>query len=347
MAATTDSRASGASPADAAAPDAAPNASTLPLLDLGPASDTLRAAVLGGLRREEQKDIPSKFLYDKRGSELFDAICALDAYYPTRTELGILRAHRDAITDVVGDDVLLVEFGSGSSLKTRLLLDRLEGTLAGYVPIDISRDHLVEAAEALADAFPDVPVLPVCADYTAALKLPDPGRPVARRVIYYPGSTIGNFRPPQAVSFLARAARLAGAGGGLLIGVDLRKDAGVLRRAYNDPEGVTAAFNLNLLRRLNRELGATFDLAAFRHEARWNDADGCIEMHLVSTKAQTVTVAGEAVAFEAGASIRTEYSFKYTREGFAALAAEAGWRVETVWTDARDYFSVQYLTVAG
>jgi dimethylhistidine N-methyltransferase len=339
-----------ASPPDASddASDDAAAASTLPLLDLGPAeTETLREAVLAGLSRDGQKEIPSKFLYDKRGSELFDAICELDAYYPTRTELGILRAHLDAITGALGDDVLLVEFGSGSSRKTRLLLDRLEGTLAGYVPIDISRGHLVEAAEALADAFPDVPVLPVCADYTAALKLPDPGRPVARRVIYYPGSTIGNFRPAEAVPFLTRAARLAGAGGGLLIGVDLRKDADVLRRAYNDPEGVTAAFNLNLLRRLNRELGATFDLAAFRHEARWNDADGCIEMHLVSREAQTVTVAGRTVAFAAGESIRTEYSFKYTLDGFAALAAEAGWSVETVWTDARAYFSVQYLTVTA
>jgi dimethylhistidine N-methyltransferase len=321
----------------------AASASSLPLLDLCPETDTFRDEVLAGLRATPKR-IPSKFLYDRRGSRLFDAITELDAYYPTRTEMSIMERSVGAMTRAMGAGVLLVEYGSGSSLKTRILLDHLEAP-SGYVPVDISRAHLVEAAEAIAEAYPGMPVRPVCADYTAAFTVPDVGRMVARRVAYYPGSTIGNFRPPEAEAFLARVAEVVRPGGGLLIGVDLRKDPDVLRRAYDDPEGVTARFNLNLLRRLNRELGADFNLGAFHHEARWDDDAGCIEMHLVSETEQTVTVGGEAFDFEEGETIHTEYSYKYTLDGFAERAARAGWRVDAVWTDERDYFSVQFLSV--
>lgn len=315
----------------------------LPLIDQCPEDDSLRADVLDGLRRN-QKSIPSKYLYDARGSQLFDAICELEEYYPTRTELAIMTDSAAAMTATIGSGALVVEYGSGSSLKTRVLLDHLDAP-AGYVPIDISREHLVQAAEDLAQAYPDVPVQPVCADYTGTVTLPDPPRTPSRIVVYYPGSTIGNFRPEEAKAFLERIAQVAGPGGGLLIGVDLKKDVDLLHAAYNDAEGVTAEFNLNVLRRLNRELDATFDLDAFRHDAVWNDAEGCIEMFLVSTTEQTVDVDGVSIAFDAGERIHTEYSYKYTLDDFAALAARSGLAVEHVWTDPNDLFSVQYCTV--
>jgi dimethylhistidine N-methyltransferase len=313
------------------------------MIDQSPETDSFREAVLSGLKRP-QKEVPSKFLYDARGSKLFDAICELDEYYPTRTEMAIMEENVDAMVDAIGERALLAEYGSGSSLKTRILLDHARD-LAAYVPIDISREHLAEAAEEIAEAYPDLPVQPLCADYTDELTLPDPPRPAERTVVYYPGSTIGNFHPDRALPFLRRVAETAGAGGGLLIGVDLRKDVDTIRAAYNDSEGVTAAFNKNLLRRINRELGGTFDLDRFEHEGRWKEDKGCIEMHLVSTEAQRVSVDGQTIDFEAGETIRTEYSFKYTLEDFESLAADAGFAVEQVWTDANDHFSIQYCTV--
>ncbi len=321
----------------------ATDAEIRPLLDQCPETNTFREEVIKGLQ-QEQKEIPSKFLYDERGSKLFDAICELDEYYPTETEMGIMREHGADMARALGPRVRLLEYGSGSSWKTRLLLDELDAP-ALYVPIDISRDHLVTAARELAQAYPDVPVQPLCADYTQDMNLPDPPAHTARTAVYYPGSTIGNFQPAQAQHFLERIARVVGPGGGLLIGVDLKKDLDVLRAAYNDAEGVTAAFNKNLLRRVNRELDGTFDLDAFEHRALWNDAEGCIEMHLVSRVAQTVTVDGRSFAFGAGETIRTEYSYKFTLEGFADLASEAGFVVDRVWTDDRSFFSVQYATV--
>ena len=314
-----------------------------PLIDQHPDPGSFRDAVVEGLQKE-QKDIPSKFLYDERGSALFEAICDLDVYYPTDTEIAIMQQYGAAMADAVGPRVRLLEYGSGSSRKTRLLLDRLEAP-ALYVPIDISRDHLVASAEDLAAAYPHVRVQPVCADYTSDMNLPAPPPNAARTVVYYPGSTIGNFQPHEARQFLESVAEVVGPGGGLLIGVDLQKDLDVLRAAYNDPEGVTAAFNKNLLLRINRELDGTFDLDTFAHRAPWNDDEGCIEMHLVSQSDQTVTVDGHPFEFEAGESIRTEYSYKFTLEGFAALAADAGFTVDTVWTDDDDLFSVQYATV--
>ncbi|NBB72251.1 MAG: L-histidine N(alpha)-methyltransferase [Bacteroidetes bacterium] len=313
---------------------------TLPLLDFHPETESFRDEVLTGLR-DDPKHLPSKFFYDERGSKLFDAICELDEYYLTRTELAIMKMHLGAMVDALGPRVRLVEYGSGSSLKTRLLLDHLP-RLAGYVPIDISREHLLHAAEEIAAQYPDVPILPVCADYTSDYRLPDPDGDVERTVVYYPGSTVGNFTPDTARTFLTHMAKQVGPRGGLLIGVDLQKDEAVLRAAYNDAQGVTAAFNKNLLRRINRQLEADFDLDRFRHEAVYNAAEGRVEMYLVSESAQRVAVEGVGVSFEAGERILTEYSYKYTVDGFADLADRAGWSVETVWTDDQELFSVQY-----
>ena len=318
---------------------------TLPLVDQAPATESFRDAALDGLQKP-QKQISSKFLYDERGSKLFDQICELEEYYPTRTEIGIMQDHVDAMVEAIGPQARLVELGSGSSLKTRILLDHLD-EVAVYVPIDISRAHLVEAAEKIAADYPEVPVQPLCADYTSSFDLPEPPRPAERTVVYYPGSTVGNFQPEEARSFLGRIADGLDSGAGLLIGVDLKKDIDVMEAAYNDAEGVTAAFNKNLLRRMNRELDATFDLDRFEHWSFWNEEEGCIESHLRSTTDQTVTVAGKRISFEEGETIHTEYSYKYTLDEFADLVGEAGFSVEQIWTDERDYFSVQYCTVAS
>lgn len=315
----------------------------LPLVDQAPNTESFREAVLDGLT-SSQKSIPSKFLYDERGSKLFDRICQLDEYYPTRTEIAIMRASIDAMVEVVGPDVRLVELGSGSSLKTRILLDHLESP-AVYVPIDISRSHLVNAAETLAASYPDVPVQPVCADYTSSFDLPDPPRPAARTVVYYPGSTVGNFRPEEAQKFLSRIAQGLGSTDGLLIGVDLKKDVDVLEAAYDDAEGVTAAFNKNLLHRMNRELGASFAPEDFEFWSFWNDEEGCIESHLRSLRAQTVSIAGTSVSFDEGETIHTESSYKYTLQEFANLVGAAGYSVDRVWTDDRSYFSIQFCSV--
>jgi dimethylhistidine N-methyltransferase len=320
-----------------------PSSDTLPLVDEAPETESFRAAALDGLRTP-QKQISSKFLYDDRGSKLFDRICEQEEYYPTQTEMGIMRDHAPAMAEAIGPRAQLVEYGSGSSRKIRILLDHLEDLVA-YVPVDISRDHLVEAAEALAADYPELPIQPLCADYTTAFDLPAPPRPPARTVGYYPGSTIGNFRPADAKAFLGRIADVVGPDGGLLIGVDLQKDVDVMEAAYNDAAGVTAAFNKNLLRRMNRELDATFDLDRFEHVSVWNEEKGCVESFLRSRDAQTVTVAGQPISFEKGETIHTEYSYKYTLDGFADLVGEAGFAVDTVWTDERSYFSVQYCTV--
>lgn len=314
-----------------------------PLQDFAPARASFRDEVLQGLSRS-QKMLPCKYFYDERGSQLFERICDLEEYYPTRTELAIMRRDAADMAELIGPGCLLIEYGSGSSLKTRLLLDHLENP-AGYVPIDISREHLLRAAHELALAYPHVPVHPVCADYTGDYELPQLPQRERRRVVYFPGSTIGNFTPAQAVDFLHHVAEVCGPGGGLLIGVDLRKDAEVLERAYNDAEGVTAAFNLNLLARVNRELGADFDLRQFRHEAVFNPDESRIEMHLVSESEQTVRIGDEDVEFESGERIHTENSYKYAPESFAELAQRAGLARERLWTDLDRLFSVQYLVV--
>jgi dimethylhistidine N-methyltransferase len=297
--------------------------------------------VLQGLSRTPKQLSPTYF-YDERGSQLFDRICELPEYYLTRTETAILESRVEEIAACVGPGALLVELGSGASTKTRILLDRLPD-LAGYVPVDISHSHLLAAARQIETAYPSIQVLPVCADFTQPFTLPTPTRPVSRVVVFFPGSTIGNFDPPAAIELLTIMGQIAGRNGGLLIGFDLVKDPAVLERAYNDAAGVTAAFNLNLLRRLNRELAADFELEQFRHEAVWVPEASRIEMHLVSTQAQRVTIGDTAVEFDAGERLVTEHSHKYTRDFFAAHAGAAHWTALRTWTDVRDYFCVQYL----
>ncbi len=313
------------------------------LYEFAPAPANFGAEVILGLQ-QPQKALPSKFFYDEQGARLFEQITRLDEYYPTRTERRIIEEHADEIAACLGRGCLLIEYGSGSSTKTRLVLDALE-VPAGYVPIDISKDQLLQAATEIAADYPNLEVLPVYADYTAQYHVPEPAQPITRRVVYYPGSTIGNFHPKQAQQFLQSVADVAGDNGGLLIGVDLKKDPALLHRAYNDAQGVTAAFNLNLLDRINHELSGDFQLDAFRHYAFYNPQAGRIEMHLVSLREQTVHLGDNKIRFKRGESIWTESSYKYTLDEFARLAGGAGFAVERVWTDTVELFSVQYLTV--
>ncbi len=312
------------------------------LRDYHPRLDEMAGEVLAGLN-QQQKTLPCKYFYDATGSLLFDAICELPEYYLTRTELGIMETHLGAMAAALGERVMLVEPGSGSSVKTRLLLEHLTEPVA-YVPVDISREHLVTAADRLNRQYPLLEVLPVCADFNQAFEVPLPVRAAARTAVYFPGSTLGNFPPREAVALLRHMRQLAGPGGALLVGIDLAKDKAILERAYDDTAGITARFNLNLLTRIDRELEADFDLARFHHQAVFNERESCIEMHLVSTTQQTVRVAGERFSFRPGEYILSERSYKHTPEGFAALVARAGLKIEQQWTDDRRYFCVAYLT---
>lgn len=296
--------------------------------------------ILQGLSRP-QKTLSSKFFYDARGSMLFDAICELPEYYLTRTELSIMRAHIDEIVALVGPQASLIEFGSGSSLKTRMLLERLDH-LAAYVPVDISREHLMAAAESLASDYPDVEVWPVRADFTQPFELPNPSVIPLRNIVYFPGSTIGNFMPEQVHNLLQVMHVEAGEYGALLIGVDLQKDTAIIERAYNDDAGVTAEFNLNMLSRINREFGANFDLDRFQHRAVYDEQHGRMELNLVSKCEQVVRIENASFHFEKGEALLTEYSHKYTMEQFAWMAKRAGFVVDRVWTDPKRLFSVQY-----
>ena len=299
------------------------------------------AQILEGLR-SEQKWISPKYFYDERGSELFDEICRQPEYYPTRTELALMDRHLDEIAHLVGPRASVIEFGAGSSVKVRKLLDSLEQP-AAYVPVEISADYLVRQAEELARDYPDVHVQPVFADFTRPFELPDHPVTPERNLVFFPGSTIGNFTRPQAADLLKVMKLKAGAGGALLIGVDLRKDPAVLHAAYNDSQGVTAAFNLNVLARFNRELGANFDLANFRHEATYDHRCGRIEMRLVSTRAQLVVIAGTHIPFAANEHIITEYSHKYSVDEFVTLAEGAGFNAARTWIDDDSLFSIHYM----
>jgi len=310
--------------------------------DWRPPREPLVADLLRGLR-ETPKHISPSYFYDARGSQLFDAICELPEYYLTRTETRILAAHAADIARCIGDDALLVEFGSGASTKTHLLLDQLPH-LSAYVPVEISRSHLLDAAQRISKTYPRLEVLPVCADFTMPFELPKSQRVPARTVVFFPGSTIGNFEPASGIELMRLMRSLAGPNAGLVIGTDLVKEVGVLSRAYNDGAGVTAQFNLNLLRRLNREFGADFDLGAFAHEAIWNAAEARIEMHLISARRQTLSLAGERIEFAAGERLVTEHSHKYTLAGFHAQSAAAGWHACEAWLDERRYFAVHYLS---
>jgi dimethylhistidine N-methyltransferase len=300
--------------------------------------------VLAGLARP-RKTLPPKYFYDARGCALFEKICELPEYYPTRTELAIMREHAGAMAKFLGPGCQLIEFGSGSSTKTRILIERLQPPL--YLPVDIADGAMRAAAAGLARAFPWLNITGVCADYTRPLTLPEfVGVPIRRKAVYFPGSTIGNFTPHEAIGFLQLVRRIAGTGGALLIGVDLKKDKQVLDAAYDDAAGVTAAFNLNLLARINRELGGDFQLRRFRHKAFYDEDKGWIEMHLESLASQIVHVGGERFRFGAGETIHTEISCKYGIEEFQALAQRAGFAAEQIWTDAAKLFSVQGMIVA-
>ena len=312
------------------------------LQDLSPTSAQFRKAVLDGLAQPKKK-LPCKFFYDAEGSRLFDQICELPEYYPTRTEFKILTERAPDIAALVGAGVRLVEFGSGAGTKIRLLLRALDAP-AAYVPVDISRSHLLMAATSLARDFPTLHIAPVCADYTQPFNLPVSTQRVARATAgFFPGSTIGNFTPEQAWAFLAQTRRLLGRDAWMIVGVDLHKDTAILDAAYNDAAGVTAAFNLNLLRRINHELAGTFDLTAFRHHAFYNVAQRRIEMHLISLRDQTVSVGDQRFAFTAGETIHTEDSHKYDVPAFQQLAERAGFAPVEAWTDADGLFSVHAL----
>ena len=298
--------------------------------------------VVGGLQ-QPQKIISPKYFYDEYGSKLFEDICELPEYYLTRTELGIMQQNMAEISDCVGPSCSVIEFGSGAGVRARFLLEHLNEPLV-YVPVDISGDHLAAVAKEFTTDFPAIEVLPVVADFTRPFPLPEPKRMPLRNLVYFPGSTIGNFKPEAALNLLRVMFQEASAGGALIIGIDLKKDSEVLEAAYNDRAGVTAEFNLNMLRRLNREFGSDFDLENFHHQAIYNDSKGRIEMHLVSQVPQKVEMAGQVFCFEAGEAVVTEYSYKYATDEFKAMIESAGFVVDKIWTDSNHWFSLMYCT---
>ena len=296
--------------------------------------------IVDGLSGEVKKISP-KYFYDQRGSQLFDEITRLPEYYLTTTELGIMRDNMDEICALVGERASLIEFGSGSSLKTRLLLDHLPA-LAAYVPVDISGDYLHACAAQIRDEYPHVDVLPVVADFTQHFQLPSPAITPVRNIVYFPGSTIGNFEHDAALELLRVMHHEAGENGALLIGVDLQKNPNLIERAYNDSAGVTAEFNLNMLQHLNRDYGANFDVTEFAHSANYDQDNGRVVIELVSQVEQTFAIGNTEFNLANGEAILTEYSHKYTIEGFADMVEQVGFSVAKVWTDTQCMFSVQY-----
>lgn len=311
--------------------------------DYHPAPADFFAEVIDGLHRIP-KTVSPKFFYDTKGSRLFDAICELEEYYPTRTEMQILTRHAGNIADMIGEHSFMIEPGSGSSIKVRVLLDELRPHT--YMPMDISRQHLLDAAYRLANEYPWLDIHAACADFTTKLEIPDQPDAI-NRIAFFPGSSIGNFEPDAARAFLAHLGETVGIGGGLLIGVDLDKDPALLNAAYNDSEGITADFNLNLLTRMNRELNADFELDNFDHNAFYNAELGRVEMHLVSLANQSVNIGQHCFSFSKGETIHTECSYKYTISDFQALANKAGFKPLKVWTDPDNLFSVHYFEFTG
>jgi len=317
------------------------SAETYELTDLHPSRDDLLGDVLAGLSATPKR-LPSKYFYDRRGSELFEEITGQPEYYPTRVELRLLADSAQAIAAAVGPRTHVVEYGSGSGRKTHLLLDALEDPVA-YTPVEISRSALLGSVERLDREFGAVQMLPVLGDFTRPLPLPRPERSARRVLVFFPGSTLGNFTNGEALRLLAAMRETMGPRGAALIGIDLQKSPALIEAAYNDAAGVTAAFTLNLLVRLNRELGAGFDLDAFRHRAVYVPEAGRIETFLDSQRDQAVTVHGQTFAFAAGEAMQVEYSHKYTDEGFAGLAARAGLAVVQGWNDPKDWFGLRLL----
>lgn len=313
------------------------------LLDLEPSRLVFLRDVVKGLQSEDRY-LPSQYLYDQAGSELFDRICELDEYYVTRTELAIMRQWIDEMAAQIGPGVALVEYGSGSSVKTELLLGRLPQPVA-YVPVDISREHLAVAAKRVAKRLPSIDVLPVCADFTDPYELPLFPREPTHVAVYFPGSTIGNFEPPGAERLLAQIAKVTGPGGGLLIGIDLQKDPAIIEAAYNDRLGVTAEFTLNLLHRINRELDADVDVDAFEHQAVYDQRMGRVEISLSAVASSVATIWTETFEFHRGEKIRTEYSHKYTIQQFDRIVERAGMEIHKVWTDEKRWFALVHCVV--
>ncbi len=314
------------------------HAGQIAVLDFEPANEEFCDQVIAGLS-QRPRTLPCKFFYDETGSALFSKICELPEYYITRTEMRILRERGGEIAKALGRGIELIGLGTGAGTKTRILLDNLEGAVA-YLPVDISREQLTQSAITFRKKFPALEVLPVCADYLQPFELPRRRGVANRTVVYFPGSTIGNLEPEDATDFLKKIAAIAGRGGALLMGVDLKKSKTILERAYNDSAGVTAQFNVNFLARANRELGSDFDLRSWRHRAIYNEKAGRIEMHLVSLRAQTVNVADSAFSFAPGEYITTEFSYKYSLPEMIALAGAVGLRFEKIWTDEQKLFGL-------
>ena len=300
----------------------------------------IQKEVAEGLSKS-QKQLPSKYFYDEKGSDLFEQIARLDEYYLTRCEKEILQKNIKEIADYIGSDVMLIELGSGSSYKTRFLLEELSD-LSTYIPVDISEEFLLKTVNRLRLEYPKISIIPVFADYTSRFELPITEGSRQKQVVFFPGSTIGNFDPQEAQEFLRNIAGITGENSEMLIGVDLKKEIDVLESAYNDQQGVTAEFNKNILAHINRQLDANFEIEKFRHKAFYNEEAGRIEMHLVSTDKQMVCVGDHEIGFEEGESIHTENSYKYSLDDFKALVSD-WFAVEKVWTDDDDLFSVQYL----
>lgn len=305
------------------------------------ADQTFLKDVVEGLS-QTAKRLQCKYFYDERGSLLFDQICELDEYYLTRTEQAIMDRHAAEMAQQLGDRVMLIEFGSGSSTKTQVLLENLISPSA-YVPLDISEDHLLNTAEKLRGEFPEIEVLPVIADFTRGFELPRPRIEPSHAAVYFPGSTIGNFEPQQAKDLLTNISRLLGPEGGLLIGIDLQKEPETIHAAYNDSAGVTDQFNLNILHRINSELDANFDVDQFEHLAFYDQSHGRVEIYLVSCCEQTVQIGKHSFQFAAGERIFTEYSHKYSIEGFAKTASAAGFTLHQHWSDEEKLFAVLHL----
>src|SRR6266704_5084996 len=312
----------------------------LPVSEVAPTGSDFLADAITGLS-SNPRSLPCKYFYDERGAALFQKICELPEYYITRTEIDILDRNRADIASHLGPNIELIGLGTGAGTKTRILIEALESP-AVYIPVDISEKQLRESNALFRKIFPDLEILPVCADYLQPVELPSPRHKPARNVVYFPGSTIGNFEPNEALEFLRRVANVSGQGGGLLIGVDLQKDQNVIEAAYNDKAGVTAQFNLNLLAHINRETGANFDLNRWQHRAIYNSEAGRIEMYLISSTNQTVRIQDRAFHFRAGERILTEHSYKHTPEGCVALASQAGFDFVTLWTDDARLFGVFY-----